>query len=160
MDFLIAIIKGIIGGLLVNELVANKRTISAWLIERAVQRLPESDRDRFREEWLAHLDEEPGLLGQLRHALGCNYRAIRVELRNRPPRKPRHYVLKAEPGHYILNATSLVTGPPVIGVPELQSLDAAALIICAPHHGSSTAALSTTNTAETPLPLRAPPSGD
>ena len=155
MDFLIAIIEGIVGDLIANEIVAHKRAIAGWLVENAVQRLPESERDRYREEWLAHLDEVPGLIGQLRHALGCNFKAIQVELRNRPPRKPQHYVLKAVPGHHVLKGNSVVIAPPVISVPVLDnsSLDAAAVMIA--HHGRwNTAVLSATNTAETPLPLR------
>ena len=98
MDFLIAIIEGIVGDLIANEIVAHKRAIAGWLVENAVQRLPELIVcDRYQRGWLAHLDEVPGLIGQLRHALGCNFKAIQVELRNRPPRKTQHYVSKRFP---------------------------------------------------------------
>jgi hypothetical protein len=41
------------------------------LVSVSVLRLPDCERDRFREEWLAHLNEVDGAFGKLRHALGC-----------------------------------------------------------------------------------------
>jgi hypothetical protein len=41
------------------------------LIERAVRALPESERDRYREEWLADLNERPSVLSKFHHAIEC-----------------------------------------------------------------------------------------
>src|ERR1700719_2650024 len=41
------------------------------LVERAVSRLPEEERDRFEEEWWAHINELPGNLAKVYAAWGC-----------------------------------------------------------------------------------------
>lgn len=40
------------------------------LIKRAVDRLPADQRERYREEWRAHVDDTPGLVGKLYVAVG------------------------------------------------------------------------------------------
>jgi lipopolysaccharide/colanic/teichoic acid biosynthesis glycosyltransferase len=45
--------------------------IAQRLIERAVSRLPEAERDRFKEEWWAHINELPGNLAKIYAAWGC-----------------------------------------------------------------------------------------
>ncbi|MEZ5787874.1 MAG: hypothetical protein R3D62_15685 [Xanthobacteraceae bacterium] len=57
--------------LIATELYDRAPSLARWLIACAVGRLPDYERDRYREEWLAHLNECPGKLGQLWHALGC-----------------------------------------------------------------------------------------
>jgi hypothetical protein len=41
------------------------------LIERAVRALPAGDQARYREEWLADLNERPSVLSKFRHAIEC-----------------------------------------------------------------------------------------
>jgi len=41
------------------------------LVEHAVRRLPEEERDRFEEEWWAHINELPGNLPKVYAAWGC-----------------------------------------------------------------------------------------
>ena len=48
------------------------------LARRLIERLPQSDQNRYREEWYAHLDDCPGKLGKLWHAAGCNMGAPAV----------------------------------------------------------------------------------
>jgi hypothetical protein len=41
------------------------------LVDRIASRIPDLERDRYREEWHAHIDECPGSLGKLWHVAGC-----------------------------------------------------------------------------------------
>jgi hypothetical protein len=61
-----------------SELSAHVEPMARWIIGKAVQRFPANDRNRFREEWLAHLDETPGTLRKLWHAVGCYLGAAKV----------------------------------------------------------------------------------
>jgi hypothetical protein len=58
--------------------VTHAEPLARWIIEKAVKRLPAGDCDRFREEWLAHLDETPGTLRKLWHAFGCHLGAAKL----------------------------------------------------------------------------------
>lgn len=78
MELLITIVLGAIGSLLAAEIWANAPRLGRWFIKRAVLQLPASKRDHFLEEWLSDIDERPGALDKLRHALGCYFRAARV----------------------------------------------------------------------------------
>jgi hypothetical protein len=71
MGYLIDILIGVISGIVTGELSAHVEPMARWIIGKAVERLPADDRDRFREEWVAHLDEIPGTVRKLGHALGC-----------------------------------------------------------------------------------------
>jgi two-component sensor histidine kinase len=75
---LIDILIGVISGIVTAELIAHAEPIARWIISKAVERLPPDNRDRFREEWLAHLDETPGTLRKLWHATGCYLGAAKV----------------------------------------------------------------------------------
>ena len=52
--------------------------IARRLIEIAVLKLPEEDRARWLEEWLADLDDLPGSFSKLSHGLGCLKAANRL----------------------------------------------------------------------------------
>ncbi len=79
MDYhLIDILVGVVSGIVTAELIAYAEPIARWIIGKAVERLPLDNRDRFREEWLAHLDETPGALRKLWHATGCCLGAAKV----------------------------------------------------------------------------------
>jgi hypothetical protein len=60
------------------ELSAHIEPCARWIIDKGVDQLPAEVRDRYREEWLAHLDETPGTLRKLWHAVGCRWGAIKV----------------------------------------------------------------------------------
>jgi hypothetical protein len=64
---------------------ASATPISRWLISLAVLRMSSRERDRFREEWPAHLNDIDGAFGKLRHALACVFIAAKIdrELRRR-----------------------------------------------------------------------------
>jgi hypothetical protein len=64
---------------------ASATPISRWLISLAVLRMSSRERDRFREEWPAHLNDIDGAFGKLRHALACVFIAAKIdrELRSR-----------------------------------------------------------------------------
>jgi hypothetical protein len=87
MGYLIDILIAVATRIVTGELSAHAEPMARWIIGRAVERLPTDDRDRFREEWLAHLDETPGTLRKLWHAVGCHLGAGKVAdaLAKRPP---------------------------------------------------------------------------
>jgi hypothetical protein len=69
-----AFVIGIVGNITASELYDCTPTLSRWIIDRAVARMPERNRDRYREEWYAnHEDWRGGKLGKLWHALGCYF---------------------------------------------------------------------------------------
>jgi hypothetical protein len=78
MGYLIDIMVGAISRILTGELSAHMEPMARWIIGKATDVLPADDRDRFREEWLAHLDETPGTLRKLWHAVGCYLGATKV----------------------------------------------------------------------------------
>jgi two-component sensor histidine kinase len=79
MDYhLIDILIGVISGIVAAELIAHAEPIARWIFGKAVVHLPPDSRDRFREEWLAHLDETPGTLRKLWHSIGCCLGAAKV----------------------------------------------------------------------------------
>lgn len=47
--------------------------IARRMINRTITKLPIAERDRYREEWYAHLEECPGKIGKILHAIGCAY---------------------------------------------------------------------------------------
>ena len=89
MGYLIDILIGAASRMVTSELSAHVEPMARWIIGKAVQRFPANDRNRFREEWLAHLDETPGTLRKLWHAVGCYLGAAKVAgvLAQQPPDK-------------------------------------------------------------------------
>jgi hypothetical protein len=87
MEYVIGLLLGILGSLIAAEIFACGPVIARSLIGLAVRRLPEEDRNRFREEWLSHLQEMPGFFSMISHALGCNRSKIRRELEMRRAQK-------------------------------------------------------------------------
>ena len=78
MGYLIDIVIGVISDLVTEELTARVEPVARWLIGKAVERLPADDRERFREEWFAHLEEVPSGFRKLWHAFGCYLCAAKV----------------------------------------------------------------------------------
>ncbi len=67
-----SILIAILPNLIANELYDCAPSFARWLIGRALARLPESERERCREEWYADNDGWPGgKLGKVKHAIGC-----------------------------------------------------------------------------------------
>jgi hypothetical protein len=71
VGYLIDILVGVVSAIVTGELRAHVKPFARWIIERAVRRLSLADRERFREEWLAHLEETPGILRKIWHVFGC-----------------------------------------------------------------------------------------
>ena len=97
-------VRDLLWAMLVSLLAAELRdhlpSIAKRLIRRATDRLPEPQRARYREKWLAHLDDLPGGLSKLRHGLGCYFAARKVVpncegLLNRARRTIRSFFISA-----------------------------------------------------------------
>jgi len=88
IGFIIAVIGGLALNILASDLYDRCPRLARWLMERAVARLPADMRDRYREEWEAHLLDCPTKLDQVRHALGVWWGAGRIT-QMRPREKMR-----------------------------------------------------------------------
>jgi hypothetical protein len=88
MGYLIDILIGAASRILSGELSAHAEPLARWIINKGAERLPVQARDRFREEWLAHMDETPGELRKFWHAMGCQLAAMKLDYVLRRQRKP------------------------------------------------------------------------
>jgi hypothetical protein len=81
---------GILSAALSDLLADELKSCVAWLVQHIVEaansRLPESQRERYREEWESHLDEVPGDLAKLCVALGFLSAARKMAAILDPPR--------------------------------------------------------------------------
>lgn len=68
LTWILGLLGAVALGLVKDEISAWLPRLARWCVCRAANRMP--DRARWREEWLAHLDDCPGKLGQLVHAFG------------------------------------------------------------------------------------------
>jgi hypothetical protein len=66
-----AAIVGFSGHVVAHDFCERAPTLARWLISFATKRLPPSNRERYTEEWAAHLAECEGVLAKLGHAIGC-----------------------------------------------------------------------------------------
>src|SRR5581483_5095155 len=85
MDSIVAIIlilastvAAIASNLVASELYDRAPALARALIRFAAKRVRKVSSGRYEEEWLAHLHEREGKLGQLVHALGCVYASLRM----------------------------------------------------------------------------------
>lgn len=78
MEYVVAILLGAIGSLIAAEFYANAPRLTRWIIEDGLLFLPEQNRERYREEWLAHIEECSGHLLKIWHALGMRWTARRL----------------------------------------------------------------------------------
>lgn len=78
MGYLVDILIGAASRIVIGELSAHLEPLALWIINKAVERIPSCERERFREEWVAHLNETPGSLRKLLHALGCRIAATAI----------------------------------------------------------------------------------
>lgn len=68
---LASVAAGIIGHFIAHDLYSATPRYAKRLLAYAVKLLPEPDRKRYEEEWLAHLQERAGAISKLRHAVEC-----------------------------------------------------------------------------------------
>lgn len=82
MSIIIEIGASVAGALLAGLIAVEAKgwapRICHRLVDRAVRRLPAKYRTRYREEWLAHLDELPTVLSRLMVAIGFGLAAERI----------------------------------------------------------------------------------
>lgn len=83
MTALLTLIASVVGAVLLKLLSSE---VEAWLpklahrvIDRATRGVPESERDRYREEWYADLEEFPGKLSKLFRAIGFYRGATKIQ---------------------------------------------------------------------------------
>ncbi len=75
-----ALISAIIAPLIREEFQARGQRWALMIVWWAVQELPEDRRDRYFEEWCAHLDSAPTPLSKVLAALGFSLAAIRMDM--------------------------------------------------------------------------------
>ena len=77
-----AIIAGaaaaIVGHFVAHDLYEVAPRHAQRLLNHATRILPETDRERYTEEWLAHLQECTGVIGKFRHAVECLFMAWKL----------------------------------------------------------------------------------
>ena len=66
-----AVITAILLGLIKDEVKDWLPSLISFVLKTAVRRLPEEKRDRYREEWAAHVESYAGRLTQLLQSLLC-----------------------------------------------------------------------------------------
>ncbi len=65
------VVVGIVGNLVASKLYDRAPSLAHWLIGRAAAHLPDEERARRFEEWLADNNDYPGKIGKAVHAVGC-----------------------------------------------------------------------------------------
>lgn len=77
IEFILGILKGLLGKLVTDEFVAGCPSLAAWLVTKSAGLLIE-DRDRYLEEWLAVLADRKTALRKLLFAVGILWAACRL----------------------------------------------------------------------------------
>jgi hypothetical protein len=75
-----AVMAAFIGHIAAHDFVEFTPKLSRTLIRRATKRLPNRERARYREEWLADLNERVGVSAKFKHAFGCMISARRMSI--------------------------------------------------------------------------------
>lgn len=87
----IVVVLGIFAAALSRQFTDEFKAWTPWIIKhlvnRATRTLPEEERNRFEEEWLAHVNELPGEFGKIIAALGFLSAAQRISLRISIPKR-------------------------------------------------------------------------
>jgi hypothetical protein len=78
LSFIGAAIIGVIVHVVAHDFCEQAPTLARWLLSFATKWLPPAKRERYAEEWAAHLVECEGVLAKLRHAIGCLWCARRM----------------------------------------------------------------------------------
>ncbi len=88
MTFLIAVLSSFASKLAANEAQGWIPRLAERVLIRAVQKLPDEHRERYAEEWRAHMRELPGCLAGLAFAIGLLSAASRIAnlQAGRPPK--------------------------------------------------------------------------
>ena len=85
IGIVLAAVTSAIARLAGDELKAWNPRVTSLLVRLAVSRLPRQDRQRYSEEWRAHINDVPGELWKLCAAIGCIWASlIRSENVGRP----------------------------------------------------------------------------
>lgn len=81
LTILVAISTSVLATLICAEFSQWRPPITSYILSLAVRILPPSKRERFREEWAAHLDEVPGDVSQVIVAIGFCFAARKISIR-------------------------------------------------------------------------------
>jgi hypothetical protein len=101
--FIVAALGALLLNVLSNDLYDRCPRVAVWLLDRAVSRVRDDQKDRYREEWAAHLLFDcPTKLDQVRLAVGLWWKAGVIAKQGRAPVK-RKYRLD-----FIITASVLV----------------------------------------------------
>ncbi|QUS39070.1 hypothetical protein RPMA_09660 [Tardiphaga alba] len=68
---IITFIGGVFAHVLAHDFCAISPRLCRRLIDSAVSKLPEHERERYREEWISHLEDTHSIVAQYQHAAGC-----------------------------------------------------------------------------------------
>jgi MraZ protein len=81
----VAILTSAIARLLADEFKAWNPKLTGIIVRFAVSRLPKKERDRYSEEWSAHVNDVPGDVAKLCAAIGCVWASsVRAQSIERP----------------------------------------------------------------------------
>jgi division/cell wall cluster transcriptional repressor MraZ len=81
----LAVVASAVARLVGDELKAWNPKLRDLIVRFAVSRLPRQERERYSEEWRAHINDAPGEIGKLCVATGCVWASlIRAEFVERP----------------------------------------------------------------------------
>jgi hypothetical protein len=78
MGTFVAILLSIFTSLIAAEILGLGKLLGRWIINKSVERLPQAERERLREELLAHLNELDGFFVRIAHALSFARHAVRL----------------------------------------------------------------------------------
>jgi hypothetical protein len=81
--FVVSIFVAVLSKIAAEEFAAWSPSVIRSLIKFAVLRLPENKRERFEEEWQAHVNDVPGHIGKLLVAVGFFFAACDIALNDR-----------------------------------------------------------------------------
>lgn len=105
MELIFAIVGAVLLHLISSEAYEHAPRLARLLLRLAVKRMPESLRDRYREEWFAHLEDCPGHLSKIMHAVNCLLCARVLGTVGVPASEtkvPAAVVLDASTAHFIM----------------------------------------------------------
>jgi lipopolysaccharide/colanic/teichoic acid biosynthesis glycosyltransferase len=66
----LGVVAAALSRVLADECKAWMPCLTKWLIRRAIGRLPQDQRERYKEEWQSHIDEMPGEIGRIVTSVG------------------------------------------------------------------------------------------
>jgi hypothetical protein len=115
------LVSAIAGHFVAHDLYEAAPKHAKRLLSHAVRILPESDRERYAEEWLAHLRECEGVFAKFRHAIECLFIARKLrricEYRDTEPHGIEFVILSN--GHKTANVSmDTVTAYPILRAME------------------------------------------